>query len=169
VIIIASLIPHKIKYLGKAEVFNWPFFGFLAKHSGQIPVKREDKQSRNRGYELMKEALSEGFSIIIFPEGGWKNSGDSSSANPYKLEENRLLQSFRNGSFRLSLETQVPILPVVLLNAQDRFSDLHMRMVPGLIYIHVCDLIYPESFEDALHLNHTCHNLMLEELKNYNK
>ena len=63
VIIIASLIPHKLKYLGKAEVFNWPFFGFLAKHSGQIPVKREDKDSRQKGYELMKKAIDDGFEI----------------------------------------------------------------------------------------------------------
>ncbi len=34
VIIIASLVSQKIKYLGKAEVFNWPLFGFFAKNSG---------------------------------------------------------------------------------------------------------------------------------------
>ena len=66
VIIIASLIPFKIKYLGKAEVFKWPLFGYLAKHSGQIAVQREDKSSRQKGYDAMKQAIADGFSIILF-------------------------------------------------------------------------------------------------------
>ena len=166
VIIVASLIPHKIKYLGKAEVFDWPLFGLLAKYSGQIPVKREDKNSRNRGYELMREALNDGFSIIIFPEGGWKNNGDSNSLNPYSLKENTLLQDFRNGSFRLSLEVNVPVLPIVLMNAQDRFSDVDLKVTPGLIHIYVGKLIYPNKFDDSFALNKFCHKVMLNQLKN---
>ena len=168
VIIVASIIPHKIKYLGKAEVFDWPLVGLLAKYSGQIPVKREDKLSRNNGYNSMKRALEEGFSIIIFPEGGWKNNGDSKSSNPYSLKENTLLQEFRNGSFRLSLESSVPILPIVLMNAEDRFSDLSLKVTPGLINIYVGELIYPKKFDDSFLLNNFCHEIMYNQLKKYN-
>ena len=62
-------------------------FGYLAKHSGQISVKRESKESRNRGYEEMKKSISEGYSIILFPEGGWRNKGDKKSKNPYNLKK----------------------------------------------------------------------------------
>ena len=48
VIIIASLVPQKIKYLGKKEVFDWPLIGFFAKYSGQIAVQRENRDSRNK-------------------------------------------------------------------------------------------------------------------------
>ena len=167
VIIIASLIPHKLKYLGKAEVFNWPLFGFFAKYSGQIPVKREDKDSRQQGYELMKKAIDDGFSIILFPEGGWKNNGDSNSANPYDLKEHTLLQKFRNGAFRLALEKETPIIPITLLNAQERFSDITMKVTPGKIKIHVFDLIDSKIFRESIDLNHKCYNLMLGKLKEY--
>lgn len=165
VVIVASLIPYKIKYLGKSEVFNWPLFGFLAKHSGQIPVQRKNKESRQKGYELMKEAINNGYSIILFPEGGWRNKGDHRSENPYGLVEDTLLQEFRNGAFRLAIETQVSIIPIVLLNAQKRFSDLTMRIVPGIIKIHICKALDSRFFKDSLDLNHTCHALMLEKLK----
>ena len=167
VVIVASLIPHRIKYLGKAEVFKWPFFGFLARHSGQIPVQREDKKSRNTGYDLMKQALLDGYSIILFPEGGWKNNNDNKSPNPYSLEKNKLLQDFRNGAFRLSIEAKVPIIPIVLMNAQERFSDVTMRIVPGVIKIHVLDLIRPHSFQESFDFNHHCYDLMLEHLKKH--
>ena len=122
-IIIASLVPQKIKYLGKAEVFNWPLFGFFAKHSGQIPVKGEDKESRQKAYEIMKESIDEGFSIILFPEGGWRNTGDEKLQNPYGFTTDQLLHPFRNGAFRLAIEKKVPISPIVFLNAGERFSS----------------------------------------------
>jgi len=167
VIILASIIPHKIKYLGKKEVFEWPLFGYLAKHSGQISVKRESKESRNRGYEEMKNAISEGFSIILFPEGGWRNKGDKKSKNPYNLKEDSLLHEFRNGAFRLAMETEVPIIPITLLNAQDRFSDIDMHVRPGDIKLHIFNPIDSLEFSDPLTLNKHCNNIMLEKLKEY--
>lgn len=167
VVIIASIVKPQIKYLGKAEVFNWPLFGVIAKKSGQIPVQRENKLSRQRGYDLMKEAVSNGFSIILFPEGGWKNKGDQKSSNPYSLEENQLLHQFRNGAFRLAIETKVPVVPIALFNAQERFSDKSMKVTPGKIKLHIFDAIDSELFKDPLILNNKCHNMMLKEIENY--
>lgn len=167
VIILASIIPHKIKYLGKAEVFKWPLFGYLAKHSGQISVNRESKESRNRGYDEMKKAIIEGYSIIIFPEGGWKNKDDKKSNNPYNLKEDCLLHEFRNGAFRLAVETKVPVVPITLLNAQDRFSDIDMLVRFGQIKAHIFNPIDPLEFSDSLTLNRHCNNIMLEKLQEY--
>ncbi len=168
VVIIASLIPFKIKYLGKAEVFKWPLFGYLAKHSGQIAVQREDKLSRQKGYDAMKQAIADGFSIILFPEGGWRNKGDSQSKNPYDLQESKLLQEFRNGAFRLAKETNVPVLPIALINAQERFSDVTMVVRPGNIIVHVFDPIDSKLFQDSFSLNYACHDLIHDKLKKYN-
>ena len=167
VVIVASLISNKIKYLGKAEVFKWPLFGFLARHSGQIPVQREDKKSRQKGYDLMKEAIHEGFSIILFPEGGWKNNNDNKSNNPYNLKANMMLQNFRNGAFRLAKETNVSIVPIVLLNAQERFSDVTMRVSPGKVRVHVLEPVDSKLFDNSLDLNYKCHQLMLKTMRKY--
>ena len=115
----------------------------------------------------MKNAISEGYSIIIFPEGGWRNKGDKKSKNPYNLIEDSLLHEFRNGAFRLSMETKVPIIPITLLNAQDRFSDIDMLVRPGDIKLHIFNPIESLEFSDSLSLNKHCNNIMLAKLKEY--
>ncbi|MAZ56031.1 MAG: hypothetical protein CMP54_03455 [Flavobacteriales bacterium] len=165
VIIIASLIPHKIKYLGKAEVFDWPLVGLFARYSGQIPVKREDKKSRNKAYELMKESIDNGFSIILFPEGGWRNHGDESAPNPYGFNKEKLLNPFRNGAFRLAVDKTIPIVPIAFLNAGKRFSSKTMKLIPGTIKITVLDLLYVKKNDDPLQLNAQCYKMIHDALK----
>ncbi|MAQ31389.1 MAG: hypothetical protein CMD26_01455 [Flavobacteriales bacterium] len=166
VIIIASLVSQNIKYLGKAEVFKWPLFGFFAKYSGQIPVQREDKQSRNKAYESMKQSLGEGFSIVLFPEGGWRNNGDENYPNPYGYETNSMLNPFRNGAFRLAIETKVPIIPIALLNAGEKFSSKTMRIIPGKLFVYVFDAIHVIGNEDPFKLNKKCYDMICEKLIN---
>lgn len=167
IFLIAAILPGKLKYLGKAEVFNWPLIGWLGKISGQIPVQRESKESRANSYNLMVESLEKGYSIILFPEGGWKNNHDKISPNPYNFEKDKTLQNFRNGAFRLAIDTKCPIVPIVLLNAQKRFSDLTMSIVPGLADIHVFSPIKPDNDTDIESLNNKCFNLTLDKLKSY--
>ena len=167
VIIIASLVSQKIKYLGKAEVFDWPLVGLLSRHSGQIPVKREDKDSRQRAYDTMKKSIDEGFSIILFPEGGWRHSGDGGHPNPYGFENEKILNPFRNGAFRLAIEKNVPIVPIALLNAGERFSSKTMKVVPGNIDVFIFDLIHTKHNDDPLDINQVCYDMIYKKLKNY--
>ena len=167
IFIISAMLPGKLKYLGKAEVFKWPVFGWLAKISGQIPVQRESKESRAYSYDLMKLSLEQGYSIILFPEGGWKNNNDKTSSNPYNFTKDKMLQDFRNGAFRLSMDTQCHIVPIVLLNAQKRFSDLTKQMIPGIADVHVFKPIDPKDFSNIEDLNNKCFNLTLGKLNDY--
>jgi 1-acyl-sn-glycerol-3-phosphate acyltransferase len=48
------------------------------------------------------EKIEEGYSIVIYPEGTISNEG--------------VLKNFKNGAFKLAIEKQVPIVPVVNLN-----------------------------------------------------
>jgi len=165
VIIIASLVSQKIKYLGKEEVFNWPLIGFLSRNSGQIPVKREDKESRNKAYETMKKSIDEGFSIILFPEGGWRHSGDEKHSNPYAFEQEQILNPFRNGAFRLAIEKSVPIIPIALMNAGERFSSKTMKVIPGKLKVFVFSAFQTNSTDDPLHVNKCCYDMIYKKLK----
>lgn len=168
VIIIASLVSQKIKYLGKAEVFDWPLVGLFSRYSGQIPVKREDKNSRNKAYETMKKSIDEGYSIILFPEGGWRNDGDKNHPNPYSFTKEKILNPFRNGAFRLAIEKSVPIVPIALLNAGHRFSSKTMKIIPGKIGIYVFDLLYTKKNDNPLIVNEKCYNMIYEKLNEFN-
>jgi len=166
VIVIASLVSQNLKYLGKAEVFNWPLIGFFAKHSGQISVQREDKESRNKAYESMKKSLDEGFSIVLFPEGGWRNTGDEKYPNPYGYKTNNILNPFRNGAFRLAIEKKAPIIPIALLNAGEKFSSKTMRIIPGKLFVYIFDVIHVKDNEDPSKLNKKCYDMIYEKLIN---
>ena len=85
------LIRKKHKYLGKAEILNWPIFGFVVKKY-LVAVKRELKKSRSQSMDLMKKNLLNGFSIVLYPEGGWK---DESQKHPYEIKPNKILENLR--------------------------------------------------------------------------
>jgi len=67
-------------FVAKAEVANWPFFGFLAKLQRTIFIDRRPGSSAKHRDALMQR-LVEGDDLIIFPEA---TSGDSIHMLPFK-------------------------------------------------------------------------------------
>ena len=70
----------------------------------------------------LKEVLKQGISILIFPEGTQNRS-------------NEILQPFYDGAFRIAVETQQPILPMVIINAGNLMPPGKMSIKPGKITI----------------------------------
>ena len=70
-------------------------------------VDRSSDAARAKSIERLKEMLSKNISIAIYPEGTFNMS-------------NAPLKEFYNGAFKIAVETQTPIQPVLLLNALDR-------------------------------------------------
>ena len=62
------------------------------------------------------EALSKGFSVLVFPEGSRSPDGR--------------IQRFRNGAFEVARNTGVPVLPVVLDGSSLRLEDSEGKDVP---------------------------------------
>lgn len=67
-------------FVAKSEVANWPLFGFMAKVSGTVFVKRSASQARVQREEL-DQRLCDGGSLLLFPEG---TSTDGSGVAPFK-------------------------------------------------------------------------------------
>ena len=84
-----------------------------------ILVKRDSPANRARSLGLLKEAIHQNISVVIAPEGTFNMTG-----NP--------LKEFYDGAFRIAIETQTPIRPVIFLDTYDR---MHYRsifsMTPG--------------------------------------
>lgn len=95
----------KWKVVYASEIVRIPFVKLLLKSSNiGIPITRTEASSRKEVAQNMKQALLEGFNILIFPEG---------RRLPVEKKDDLLLPFF-DGPFLLSAYSGVPILPVII-------------------------------------------------------
>ncbi|WP_346238007.1 lysophospholipid acyltransferase family protein [Niabella insulamsoli] len=102
-----------LRPLGKIEMTRIPVFGFIYKYA-IVTVDRSDARHRALSLRLLRSILSKGISIFVFPEGTFNETGAP-------------LKSFYNGAFKLAVETQTPVQPVL-------FLDTFVRMHYGSIF-----------------------------------
>lgn len=99
-ILLISFLPWEMKWLSKESLFRLPVFGWMMRMAGDVPVRRGDRASRAEALEECRDRLRKRVSVMIFPEG-----------TRSRTEE---LLPFKDGAFRLAVETGVPILPLVV-------------------------------------------------------
>ena len=93
-----------------------------------VPVDRSSKESRKESFERMVEKIKQKTSILIFPEG---------TRNRTKLP----LKDFFDGGFRLAITSQVPIIPIVLLNIRKLQPVGTFLVAPGKVSLNFLDPI----------------------------
>lgn len=92
---------HTALFMGKVELLKAPLFGNFFKYM-DIPVNRKSNTGSHRALQQAGEKIEQGFGMVIYPEGTISNEGK--------------LRNFKNGAFKLAIEKQVPIIPVVNIN-----------------------------------------------------
>lgn len=116
---LVTSIRQPFRALGAAEYGRYPIFGYVYQLV-VICVHRKNPESRAKSIERLRHYLKKGISILIYPEGTF-NMGKSA------------LSKFYNGAFRLAIETQTPIKPLLFLDAFDRMHyDSVFSMNPGI-------------------------------------
>jgi 1-acyl-sn-glycerol-3-phosphate acyltransferase len=93
-----SYLPWEMKWLSKESNFKVPGLGWMMTMAGDIPLRRGERESAKSAMSRCKWYLDRGMSVMIFPEGTRSMDGE--------------IKPFKDGAFRLALETGVPILPV---------------------------------------------------------
>lgn len=99
-VFLIGTLPWEMKWLAKDEIFRLPFQGWMMRMAGDVYVKRSDPNSRAQALEGLRDRLRKRVSVMVFPEG---------TRSP--TEE---MLPFRDGAFRLAIEEQVPVLPLVV-------------------------------------------------------
>ena len=97
----ALYIKHLALYMGKAELLKAPLFGIFFRKM-DIPVNRASRMDSHKAFTAAGQAIDLGRSIVIYPEGTISNDGR--------------LRPFKNGAFKLAIEKQVPVVPIVNVN-----------------------------------------------------
>ena len=120
---ITMLIPGEFRPIAKKELLKIPIFGIIVK-SATVIVDRSNAQSRKRSMEQIQEVLSHGISTLIFAEGTQNRTKE-------------ILQPFKDGAFRIAVDTQLPIMPLMIIGAGKLMPPGTLSMRPGKIKIVV--------------------------------
>jgi len=135
IMIFCLLAKGRFSFMGKDELLKNPvlkiFFNTI-----DIAVNRDSKMSSFRAFKRAGEQLRQGRSLIIFPEGGI-------SMGRYPP----VMTPFKNGPFRLAIETNTPIVPVSVTDAWKKLWDDGTRYGsrPGICDIYVHKPIFTEN------------------------
>ena len=70
-----------ISFIAKAQVKTWPFFGLLGRLQETVFVERERRAKTAEQRDVIKERLTYGDTIVLFPEG---TSSDGNRVLPFK-------------------------------------------------------------------------------------
>ncbi|MEO5946077.1 MAG: lysophospholipid acyltransferase family protein [Chitinophagaceae bacterium] len=136
----SAMIPkayrQPVRPLGKVEMSKVPVFGFIYRNA-IVTVDRTSAVNRAKSVMLLKSIINKGISVLVFPEGTF-NMGTSP------------LKEFYDGAFRLAIETQTPIKPVLFLDAYRRMPyESLFRMTPGRNRILYLDEIAVDGYAIA--------------------
>jgi len=104
--VIVKTLRQKVRVLGKVEMSAVPLFGFIYRKA-VVTVDRSSAAHRAKSVRILKSVIRRGVSIFIFPEGTFN-------------ETHRPLKDLFDGAFRIAIETQTPIKPVLFLDAYER-------------------------------------------------
>jgi 1-acyl-sn-glycerol-3-phosphate acyltransferase len=115
---IKSIRHQHVRILGKAEMTKIPIFGYIYKR-GAVLVDRESVVKRSASIKNLIFFLNHKISVFICPEGTFNTT-------------HRPLKSFYDGAFRIAIETQKPIKPILFPDTYDRLGYENIfSLTPG--------------------------------------
>jgi 1-acyl-sn-glycerol-3-phosphate acyltransferase len=144
-------IPGANKTIAKIEMSKIPLFGIIYKR-GSVLLDRKNDDSRKSSYIEMKNVLSKGMHMCIYPEGTRNKTNDP-------------LKSFHDGAFKLSYETGKKIIPCLIRGTRTMLPlDKTFYFWPGKASMEFLTPIDPADFADVATLKKHVFDQMWTEL-----
>lgn len=149
------LISHlkiEMKWMSKESLFKIPLVGWMMRMSGDISLIRGDRASGSAALDQCKVWLQRQVSVMIFPEGTRSVTGE--------------MREFKDGAFRLAIETGTPVLPLVVHGTRTALRKHDWRMGDSDAEVRVLEPIPTDGLTEAdiPMLRDKVRNLMISEL-----
>lgn len=114
IVAINAVVPSR--FVSKAEVAHWPLIGRLVTYAGTLYLVRERRRDAMRVLGLMSQALKDGDTVAVFPEGT-TGPGDH-------------LLHFHPNLLQAAIDAEVPVQPVLI-----RYTDPLNAFSPSAAYV----------------------------------
>lgn len=95
----------RVRVLYKAELRKLPVLVWVFDMAGFVPLERANKAQSWPAVDRAADALTQGNSFFIFPEGTRSRTGE--------------LLPFKKGGFVMAIKGQVPVVPVAVVGGRD--------------------------------------------------
>lgn len=122
-VIVAALVRDNWVGVGKKELQSDPIMGTLGKLLDAVFIDRDDPAAAVETMHQVEERAKKGLSIVIAPEG---TRVDTTEVGPFK-----------KGPFRIAMTAGVPIVPIVIRNAEVIAARNSTTMNPGTVDVSV--------------------------------
>jgi 1-acyl-sn-glycerol-3-phosphate acyltransferase len=116
-----AVVPQA-RFVSKADIQTWPLLSRLADAADTLYLERERKRDALRVVHLVAQALREGQTVAVFPEG--------------TTSDGRTLLPFHANLLQAAIATQAPVQPVAL-----RFSDARQAISPAVEFVGATTLV----------------------------
>lgn len=137
-----------VRFLSKAEVKDWPVFGWLASKAGTLYIPRGNKTASVEANKIMQQTLLDDQHVVLFPEAG-------TSDGNIKRFHSRLIQS--------AIDAQCLIQPVAI-----RYPDKNGNMHAAALLID--DISFMQSIKNIIRTKGVVAELFfLEPVESRNK
>jgi putative phosphoserine phosphatase/1-acylglycerol-3-phosphate O-acyltransferase len=121
--IAGRLISDNFTSVGKKELENDPLMGSIGKVMDAAFIDRDDPRAAVEGLQKIEELARKGISVMIAPEG---TRLDTNEVGPFK-----------KGAFRIAMSAGIPIVPIVIRNAEVIAHRNSTTFNPGTVDIAV--------------------------------
>jgi 1-acyl-sn-glycerol-3-phosphate acyltransferase len=115
IVVIHALCPQA-RFVSKAVVRDWPLIGRLVTGAGTLMVDRHRRRDTTRALEAMVQALKQGDTVALFPEGTTSDGAQVLAFGPSLLHS--------------AVVAQVPVQAFAL-----RYSEAGQALSPSVPYI----------------------------------
>ncbi|MFV8225295.1 lysophospholipid acyltransferase family protein [Christiangramia aquimixticola] len=153
IMLMLVVIKQPFVFIGKKELGRVPIFGFFYRRTC-ILVDRQNQKSRKAAFEEAQRRLKQENSVCIFPEGGVPH------------DRNIVLDTFKDGAFRLAIDHQIPIIPITFHDTKKRFSYEFFSGSPGKLRVKIHSFLCTKGLEqqDRRNLKEETYKIIYDEL-----
>jgi 1-acyl-sn-glycerol-3-phosphate acyltransferase len=131
ILLIYGWLELDLKWVMKKELRRVPGIGIGCEKAGHIFVDRKKPRQAAKAISDALARLGKGVGILFFPEGTRSKDGH--------------LLPFKKGAFRLSVEQNLPILPLTLVGTRDVQPGNTVSLFPGTIRMVIHPAIDPSG------------------------
>lgn len=124
-VIVGSMVKDNWTGVGKKELQKDPVVGTLGKLVDTVFIDRDDHDAAVQSLKQAEELTRKGLSVVIAPEG--------------TRLDTKSVGAFKKGPFRLAMSAGVPIVPIVIRNAEAISARDSSTLHPGTVDV----VVYP--------------------------